>query len=82
MSLNAPNGAEIIPVHSDGCYSIKLNLCKLIFTKMNRTVVSNIKYRLFVVSGLRHAKILALSFKSNYSMDRLHTVDELQTASV
>lgn len=44
-------------------------------TKMNRTVI-----RLFVVSGLRHAKILlALSFKRNYRMDRLHTVDEAQT---
>lgn len=37
---------------------------------------------LFVVSGLRHAKILALSFKESYRMDRLHSVDELQTATV
>lgn len=44
-------------------------------TKMNRTVT-----RLFVASGLKHAKILlALSFKRNYRMDRLHTVDEVQT---
>ena len=46
-------------------------------TEMNKTVVSNIKYRLFVVSGLRHGKILALSFKQLH-MDRLHTVGELQ----